>query len=232
MTQRKPVVMVAGRFKQLPVGDTLEGTSVFRTGAVTATSAGQTSFAIPSGYTPGAILIGAQGAWFSPANYTATDGVNVVFTTRTFPIGAEIQYAVVNVVNLTVGSMRIETIITGTAGQTTYVVPGGYPPGSIIVFYTGGMLPPADYTATDGTNIVLGVGAARTTSLLTVVILSNTVYTDFTMVPYTVAQLASAHTAAGYPRQQVWCSNLAGGPGPVYSDGTNWRRYSDNTVAD
>lgn len=48
------------------------------------------------------------------------------------------------------------------------------------------------------------------------------------LTTYTLATLPSA---AANPRLQVYCSNLTGQPAPVYSDGTNWRRVSDNTIA-
>lgn len=48
------------------------------------------------------------------------------------------------------------------------------------------------------------------------------------LATYTLATLPSA---AANPRLQVYCSNLAGQPAPVFSDGTNWRRVSDNTIA-
>jgi hypothetical protein len=43
--------------------------------------------------------------------------------------------------------------------------------------------------------------------------------------------LATLPAAAANARGQVYCSNLAGQAAPVYSDGTNWRRVSDNTIA-
>lgn len=51
---------------------------------------------------------------------------------------------------------------------------------------------------------------------------------DHTLSAFTLATLPSA---AANPRLQVYCSNLAGQAAPVFSDGTNWRRVSDNTVA-
>lgn len=44
---------------------------------------------------------------------------------------------------------------------------------------------------------------------------------------YTLATLPIATTAA----QSVYCSNLTGGAEYVFSDGTNWRRMSDRTIA-
>jgi len=43
--------------------------------------------------------------------------------------------------------------------------------------------------------------------------------------------LATLPSAAANPRLQVYCSNLTGKPAPVFSDGTDWRRVSDNTIA-
>lgn len=48
------------------------------------------------------------------------------------------------------------------------------------------------------------------------------------LASFTVATLPSA---AANVRGQVYCSNLAGQAAPVYSDGTNWRRFSDNSIA-
>ena len=47
---------------------------------------------------------------------------------------------------------------TATASQTTFSA--SYTPGYVDVFQNGILLAPGDYTATNGTSIVLGVGAA------------------------------------------------------------------------
>lgn len=51
-----------------------------RTEVITATSSGQTSFTVPGGYTPGAILVSLNGAALAPADYSATNGSTVVLT--------------------------------------------------------------------------------------------------------------------------------------------------------
>lgn len=43
--------------------------------------------------------------------------------------------------------------------------------------------------------------------------------------------LSTLPSAAANVRLQVYVSNLAGQAGPVFSDGINWRRVSDNTIA-
>jgi len=49
---------------------------------------------------------------------------------------------------------------TATAGQTTFSVTDGYNTSSVYVYLNGVLLDAADYTATNGTSIVLGSGAA------------------------------------------------------------------------
>jgi len=55
------------------------------------------------------------------------------------------------------------------------------------------------------------------------VVLGQTVLDAFT--------LATLPAASANPRRQVYVSNLAGQAAPVFSDGTNWRRVADNTIA-
>lgn len=57
------------------------------------------------------------------------------------------------------GYFRTEPITAAASGQTSFTVPGGYTPGAIFVSLNGASLPPADFTATDGTTVVLASGA-------------------------------------------------------------------------
>lgn len=57
------------------------------------------------------------------------------------------------------GFFRTEAVTAAATGQTSFTVPGGYTPGAIIVSLNGAVLPPADYTATNGTTVVLASGA-------------------------------------------------------------------------
>lgn len=125
------------------------------------------------------------------------------------------------------GVFRIETITTTTVGQTSYAVPNGYTVGSIIVFFNGVLMAPADITATDGVNVVLASGAVATTDIMSVVVIGAVRAQDDALLSYTVATLpaASANTA-----KVRYCTNMAGGAAPVFSNGTNWLRVADNTV--
>ncbi len=57
------------------------------------------------------------------------------------------------------GSLRGLQNYTATAGQTTFTVTAGYVVGQIDVFLNGVRLTAADYTASNGTTVVLGTGA-------------------------------------------------------------------------
>ena len=46
---------------------------------------------------------------------------------------------------------------------------------------------------------------------------------------YTVVQ-ANALGASNYTRGHIWVSDESGGAQPAYSDGTNWKRYSDGAT--
>ena len=59
--------------------------------------------------------------------------------------------------SLTEGTRRVYTYVA-TASQTTFNAVYGV--GAVDVYQNGILLAPADYTATDGTTVVLGTGAA------------------------------------------------------------------------
>jgi hypothetical protein len=69
------------------------------------------------------------------------------------------------------GATRTEFIYTATAGQTSFSgndtnsVSLAYTAGQIDVYLNGSRLAPADYTATNGTAVVLGVGAEASDTL-------------------------------------------------------------------
>ena len=55
-------------------------------------------------------------------------------------------------------SARVEQNFTATAGQTTFTITGGYVVGLVDVYVNGVRYLPSDYTATNGTTVVLGIG--------------------------------------------------------------------------
>jgi hypothetical protein len=57
------------------------------------------------------------------------------------------------------GTLRSVQNFTATAGQTTFTISGGYTAGQLDVFLNGVRLTGADYTASNGTTVVLTTGA-------------------------------------------------------------------------
>lgn len=122
---------------------------------------------------------------------------------------------------------RVENIPATAVAQTTFVVPGGYTPGAIMVFLNGVLLQPADYAASASPNVVLTEGTDSATDVLTVGIMGTLRAQDDSLLATTVAGLPSASANAF---KQRWCTNMAGGAGVVVSNGTNWVRVADNTL--
>jgi uncharacterized protein YodC (DUF2158 family) len=76
-------------------------TGVFRTETITTTSVGQTSYAVPNGYTAGSIVAFFNGVLLAPGDYTATDGANIVLAS-----GALTTSDIMSV--LVIGSVRAQ----------------------------------------------------------------------------------------------------------------------------
>lgn len=82
---------------------------------VTATSAGQTSFTIPGGYTPGAVVVFLDGSSLAPAHYTATNGTSVVLASGTgVAVGSELV-----VLRLTAFEVANALPLDGTAADSS-----------------------------------------------------------------------------------------------------------------
>lgn len=128
---------------------------------------------------------------------------------------------------LNASAFRMETIATTSVGQTSYTVPNGYVAGQIQVWFNGALLAPADYTATNGTAVVLASGALSTSDVMQVGVLGALRAQDDALLQYTVASLPAASSNAFKLR---WCTNMSGGAGVVVSNGTNWLRVADNTI--
>lgn len=89
--------------------------SFFSLVTVTATSAGQTSFTIPGGYTPGAVVVFLNGSSLAPAHYTATSGTAVVLTSGTgVVVGSELV-----VLRLTAFQVADALPLLGTAADAS-----------------------------------------------------------------------------------------------------------------
>ena len=106
------------------------------------------------------ILVAVTGVLQDPSTYS------VVGTTLTFsaapPSGTgniSVRYLGIPASGVTTTAYRTITEFTATAGQTTFTPPS-YTPGFINVYRNGALLSTTDYTATNGTTVVLGSAAS------------------------------------------------------------------------
>jgi len=51
-----------------------------------------------------------------------------------------------------------------------------------------------------------------------------------TLTSYTVVQLETIYIASSHAQEIVYVSNEVGGAQPAFSDGTNWRKFSDRAI--
>lgn len=115
---------------------------------------GQTTFTVGN-YDVGGILVYLNGVKLAAADYSATNGTQIVLASGAV---AGDLLTVVRSPFLSGGSISTEEFMA-TASQTSFAVTGGYTAGKIMVFQNGVLLSAADYTATNGTTVVLAAGA-------------------------------------------------------------------------
>ena len=125
-------------------------------------TASQTTFTVTGGYVVGLVDVFINGVRLTSADFTASNGTTVVLTTGT---GVNNIVDIIKYTSAFTASsaLRQVTYFTATAGQTTFTV--SYTPGLIDIFYNGSKLASSEYTASNGTSIVLANAAALNDSL-------------------------------------------------------------------
>jgi hypothetical protein len=106
------------------------------------------------------VLVAVSGVLQDPSTY-GVSGTTLTFSTAP-PSGTgniSCRYLGVPASGVTTTAYRTVTEFTATAGQTTFTPPS-YTVGFINVYLNGVLLGSADYTATNGTTVVLATGAA------------------------------------------------------------------------
>lgn len=109
--------------------------------------------------TTASILVSVSGVLQDPTTYSIT-GTTLNFSSAP-PSGTgniSVRYLGIPAAGVTTTAYRTVTEFTATAGQTTYTPPS-YTVGYINVFRNGVRLGSADFTATNGTSVVLATGA-------------------------------------------------------------------------
>lgn len=165
----------------------------------------------PAGVTN--VLVAVSGVLQDPSTY------GVVGNTITFsaapPSGTgniSCRYLGVPVTGVTSTAYRTQTEFTATANQTTFSVPS-YTVGYIDVYRNGALLGSADFTATNGTTVVLANGASEGDLVETV---SFYVSSVLNAIPNTAGSVSSANLTNGSVTQAKLSTNVAGN-GPAFS---------------
>jgi hypothetical protein len=130
-------------------------------------TAGQTVF--PITYEIGQIDVYYNGLKLYPDEFTANNGTTVVLEE-----GATLdsQVSIVKYVSATTSTaVRNEVVFEATADQNTFLV--DYTVGQIDVFHNGAKLNPEEFTATNGTSVVLGFDCLEGASVTMLVYLSE-----------------------------------------------------------
>ena len=123
-------------------------------------TSGQTTFITP--YEVGQVDVYYNGSKLYPNEFTAVNGTDIILATGA-TLNAQISI-VKYVSSLSTTAIRNETTFTTTAGQTTFAV--NYSPGQVDVFYNGSKLNISEFTATNGTSVVLGFACAAGESVV------------------------------------------------------------------
>lgn len=168
------------------------------------------------------ILVAVTGVVQDPSTYS------VVGTTLTFsaapPSGTNnisVRYLGIPASGVTTTAYRTQTEFTATAGQTTFTVPS-YTVGFIDVYRNGLLLGSADFTATNGTTVVLAAAATAGDFIETV---SFYVSSVLNAIPATAGSVGTTYLAnssvttdkiaAGAVVQADLATNVAGN-GPAF----------------
>lgn len=143
------------------------------------------------------VIVAVSGVLQDPSTYS------VVGTTLTFsaapPSGTgniSVRYLGIPAAGVTTTAYRTVTDFTATAGQTTFSTPS-YTVGYIDVYRNGVRLGAADFTATNGTTVVLAVGAAAGDLITTESFYVSSVLNAIANTAGSVTQLNLAPNVAG-----------------------------------
>jgi hypothetical protein len=143
---------------------------------------------------PTSMIVAVSGVLQDPSTY-AVVGTTLNFTTAP-PVGSgniSVRYLGIPASGVTTTAYRTATEFTATAGQTTFTPPS-YTVGYLDVYRNGVLLGSADYTATNGTTVVLAVGCVSGDLVETISFLVSSV---LNAIPNTAGSISSSNLPAG-----------------------------------
>jgi len=159
------------------------------------------------------ILVAVSGVLQDPSTYSVS-GTTLTFSAAP-PAGTgniSVRFLGIPASGVTTTAYRTQTEFTATAGQTTFSVPS-YTVGFIDVYRNGALLGSADFTATNGTTVVLAAGASAGDLIETV---SFYVSSVLNAIPATNGAVTSAYLLDGSVTQAKLGTSVAGN-GPAFS---------------
>ena len=130
--------------------------AIFTTQQTIAT-AGQTVFPITNGYSTGYVTVFINGSKLNASEFTDTSGTNIVLATGSMVNDVVEFQRYLPAAGVSNNSLRTINYFTANLGQTTFNV--NYTPGLVDVFYNGAKLDNTEYTAANGTSIILATGS-------------------------------------------------------------------------
>lgn len=140
------------------------------------------------------IIVAVSGVLQDPSTYSVS-GLTLTFSAAP-PAGTgniSVRFLGIPASNITTTAYRTLTEFTATAGQTTFTPPS-YTAGYITVLRNGVQLGTADYTATNGTTVVLATGATAGDLITTISFLVSSV---LNAIPATSGAVTSAYLLDG-----------------------------------
>jgi hypothetical protein len=162
------------------------------------------------------VLVAVTGVLQTPSTYSVS-GTTLTFSAAP-PTGTgniSVRYLGIPASGVTTTAYRTVTQFTATAGQTTFTPPS-YTAGFINVYRNGVLLGTADYTASNGTTVVLASGA---TSGDLVTVESFLVSSVLNAIPATAASIQQSYLASG-----------VAGTGPAFSAYPNSSQSTTTSV--
>jgi len=159
------------------------------------------------------VLVSVSGVLQDPSTYSVA-GTTLTFSAAP-PSGTgnvSARYLGIPASGVTTTAYRTVTEFTATAAQTTFTPPS-YTAGFINVYRNGVRLGAADYTASNGTTVVLASGATAGDLVTTE---SYYVSSVLNAIPATAGAVTSSYLLDGSVTQAKLSTNVAGN-GPVFS---------------
>jgi hypothetical protein len=173
------------------------------------------------------IIVAVSGVLQDPTTYS-TSGLTLTFSAAP-PSGTgniSVRFLGIPASNIATTAYRTQTEFTATAGQTTFSVPS-YTPGFIDVYRNGVLLGSADFTATNGTTVVLAAGATAGDLVETI---SFYVSSVLNAIPAVAGAVTDAYINTGAVTQTKLGAGVAGN-GPAFSAYGNITQNPTNATA-